>query len=216
MAEIVLVVQKSKAQKQIWEKLLASQDLISISESPQADLSEILMQSSTSEETFPRLMILEMSIDQVNPYEFCRWVEENYPSLKVILTAEDRTTISDIERRWARNQGACEMLGGFDYGDFSSSLSSAMETIMTTLGKTDWEQGDLVPVIEELVAEFGQTQEENTLIQESETLVQNSSSQNSQEDNNKQVVTAGKRERKTSIRGVKVKPKVKRFRGLPY
>jgi CheY-like chemotaxis protein len=210
MAEIVLVVQKSKAQKQIWEKLLASQGLISISESPQADFGKLLMRASASEETFPRLMILEMSIDQVNPYEFCRWVEENYPSLKVILTTEERTSISDIERRWARNQGACELLEGFDYRDLSSSLTSAMETIMAALGKTDWEEGDLVPVIEELVAEFGQTEEENTLIQESETLIQNSS-----EKDNQEMVTIGKRG-STSIRGVKVKPKVKRFRGLPY
>ncbi|MFP3422197.1 hypothetical protein R0K19_22785, partial [Bacillus sp. SIMBA_161] len=86
MTDAVLVIQKSNSQSEIWTRLLESQGLIAITESPEANLRQLLQQASQRDEMFPKLIILEMSIEKLNPYEFCRWTQENYPSLKVILT----------------------------------------------------------------------------------------------------------------------------------
>lgn len=185
-----------------------SQGLSAIAESPQTDLPKLLKQASASPDTFPKLLILEMSIEKLNPYELCRWVQEFYPQLKVILTAQERTHVSEIEQKWAKNQGAYELLAGFDPAALQSSLSQAMESVMLALGKTDWELDSLVPIIEELIQEIGQVEEKNTLIQEPDTLIQNGVSQKPE----KEPATNGASKRQ----GVKLKPKVKRFRGLTY
>jgi len=213
MTDAVLVVQKINSRNEIWGELLRSQGLIPITESPQVDLRKIITDASQANEKLPRLIILEMSIEKLNPYDFCRWIKDNYPSIKVILTAQQRIQVSDIEQRWARNQGAHELLAGFDYSNLFSSLIKAMELVMLALGKKDWEQQDLVPVIEALNEKFGRVGEPKTLIQESETLIQPTVSR---EKNQERATVTQLPTRENKLRGVKVKPKVKRFRGLPY
>ena len=213
MTDAVLVVQKTDSQNEIWGELLRSQGLIPITESPQVDLRKIISAASQANEKLPRLIILEMSIEKLNPYDFCRWIQDHYPSLKVILTAQQRVQVSEIEQRWARNQGAYELLAGFDYSSLCSSLIKAVELVMLALGRKDWEQQNLVPVIEALNEQFGQVSEPKTLIQESETLIQPTAS----EEKNKEHATVTQLPtRENKLRGVKVKPKVRRFRGLPY
>lgn len=213
MTDVVLVVQKSNAQNEIWSKILASQGLVVITESAQADLKKLLQQGNEDDQTFPKLIILEMSIDKLNPYDFCRWVQEAYPALKVILTAQERTNLSEIEQRWAKNQGAHELLAGFDYTNLPLSLTQAITVVMLALGKLDWEEESLVPVIEALTQEYGQVREERTFIQESETLIQDTPS-----DEETSMIAASHSSGTTANkrRNVKLKPKIKRFRGLPY
>lgn len=207
MTDAVLVIQKSKAQSEIWARILKSQDLVAITESPDANLRKLLQQASQGNQLLPTLMILEMSIETLNPYDFCRWAQEHYPALKVILTAQERIQVSEIEQRWAQNQGAYQLLPGFDYGHLPLSLTQTMELIMLALGKTNWQPDSLMPVIEELTAEFGQNGEHKTVIQPSETESETASSQVTESFSEK---TEEKR------RGIKLKPKVKRFRGLRY
>jgi DNA-binding NtrC family response regulator len=213
MTNAVLVVQKTDSQNEIWGQLLRSQGLITITESPQVDIRKLITEASQSHQELPRLIILEMSIEKLNPYDFCRWIQEHYPSLKVILTAQQRIQVSDIEQRWARNQGAYELLAGFDYSNLSASLTKAMELVMLALGRKDWEQEHLVPVIEALNEQFSQVGEPKTLIQESETFIQPTVSE-SEDQKLASVTQLPTRENK--LKGLKVKPKVKRFRGLPY
>jgi len=213
MTDAVLVVQKTDSQNKIWEELLRSQGLIPITESPQVDLRKILIDANQANEKLPRLIILEMSIEKVNPYDFCRWIQYHYPSIKVILTAQQRIQVSKIEQRWAKNQGAYELLAGFDYSKLFSSLIKAVELVMLALNKKDWQQQDLVPVIEALNKQFGQVGEAKTIIQESETLIQPTVFQ---QDNQEIARVTQLPAKEDKLRRVKVKPKVKRFRGLPY
>ncbi len=209
MTDIVLVIQKSPSQSQIWERILVSQGLVPIIESPDVDLAQLLQQASQDNQILPKLIILEMSIDTLNPYEFCRLVQSHYPSLRVILTAQERIQVSEIEQRWANNQGACQLLPGFDYSHLPLSLTHAVGSIMEALGKTDWEKESLVPIVEELTAEFGNSGEKATLIQKSEDFV------NEPTPTSASVATVEKTS-PNKRRNFKVKPKVKRFRGLPY
>lgn len=210
MSNAALVVQKSNSDHKIWQKILESQGLIGITESPQADFREVIRRGSLSDHSFPQLMILEMCIDHLNPYEFCRWVQENYPSLKIILTNQERKTVSDIERRWATSQGAYELIPGFDYNNLPSSLSNTIKLVLKALGKWDDQEKFLVPVVEDLMKELFPSQAEETTIQES------SSPHSDAEE--KALVAANHDESSGSRkpRGYKLKPKVKRFRGLPY
>ncbi|MDR9402096.1 MAG: hypothetical protein RI580_01525 [Halothece sp. Uz-M2-17] len=209
MTDAVLVIQKSNSQSEIWTRLLESQGLIAITESPEANLRQLLQQASQRDEMFPKLIILEMSIEKLNPYEFCRWTQENYPSLKVILTAQERIQVSEIEQRWATNQGAYQLLPGFDYAHLPLSLTQAMEVIMLAVNQTKWKQESLVPIVEELTAEFGNSGEKATVLQASEDLAQESVSS----PQTAEAITNASGDKR---RGLKLKPKVKRFRGLPY
>ncbi|QDZ39623.1 response regulator [Euhalothece natronophila Z-M001] len=207
MSNAVLVVQKNNSDHKIWEKMLESQNLVAITESPQANLRDLIMRNQVSGQSFPKLMILDMSIEHLNPYEFCRWVQENYPSLKIILTNQERKTISDIERRWATSQGAYELIPGFDYNNLPSSLSERIKLVLKALGKWDNQEKFLVPVVEDLMKHLFPQQYEESADQET------SPSQSEAEE--KQLVTANQSNGSKS-RGYKLKPKVKRFRGLPY
>ena len=208
MSNTVLVVQKSNSDHKIWRTILESQGLVVITESPQANFRDLIRHSSLSDETFPQLMILEMSIEHLNPYEFCRWVQENYPSVKIILTNPDRGTISDIERRWATNQGAFELLPRLDETNLSSTLTDTIKLIWKALGNADVPNQDLESTVENLRKALFPLQEEGTLLQEApspeskeeEALV----GVNHIESNN------------NKTRSYKLKPRVKRFRGLPY
>lgn len=209
MSNTVLVVQKSNYDQKIWRQILESQGLTAITESPQANFRDFIRHSSLSSETFPQLMILDMSIENLNPYEFCRWVQENYPSVKIILTNRDRKTISDIERRWATNQGAFELLPRFDEDNLTASLTNTIKLIWGALGKKDVQEEALVPIVEDLRQELFPFPGDRTLLQET------SASQPSEEE--KQLVVATQAENsRPKTRGYKLKPKVKRFRGLPY
>jgi hypothetical protein len=157
----------------------------------------------------PKLVILEMSIDTLNPYDFCRWAKTHYPSLKVILTAQERIQVSEIEQRWAKNQGAYQLLPGFDYSHLPLSLTQAMEWVMRAFNKADWEQDSLVPVIEEITSEYSESREEKTLIQESEDSV----AEDKEVSTSVATVESSVPNKRRSF---KVKPKVKRCRGLTY
>ncbi|MFP4134030.1 MAG: hypothetical protein ACLFRN_09770 [Halothece sp.] len=209
MSNAVVVVQKSNFDYKIWQKILESQGLIGIAESPEADFREVIRCSSRSDYTFPQLMILEMCIDHLNPYEFCRWVQENYPSLKIILTNQERKTISDIERRWAKNQGAYELIPGFDYNNLPSNLSDNIKLVLKALGKWDEQEKFLVPVVEYLMKELFPAQAEETPIQEA-------SSPPDEAEETQLVAVNHDKSNGNKPRGYKLKPKVKRFRGLPY
>ena len=213
MRDKVLVVQKSSFQKKVWERILETQGVSLIIESPEANLQKILKQASASENTSPDIVLLEMSIEKLNPYDFCRWTQENYPSLKVILTAQERVKVSDIEQRWARSQGAYELVAGFDRSSLDSGIIKAMALIMSALKKTEWDHEALVSLIEEMTEEFGEKEEPKTLIQEPETVIQKpSSEQETSQGTEHQLEPAPEKHHRT----FKLKPKVKRFRGLPY
>lgn len=209
MTDIVLVIQKSHSQSQIWERILVSQGLVAIRESPDVNLPQLLQQASQDNQILPKVIILEMSIDRLNPYEFCRWAQSHYPSLKVILTAQERTQVSEIEQRWAKNQGAYQLLPGFDHSHLPLSLSQAMAWIMQALRKEDWEKESLVPIVEEITREFSENGDKPTLIQKSDASVTEPSPTSAS------VATVEKRSANKQ-RNFRVKPKVKRFRGLPY
>ncbi|AFZ43987.1 response regulator receiver domain-containing protein [Halothece sp. PCC 7418] len=213
MTDIVVVIQKSSSQSEIWTRLLRSQGLVVIQESPEVNLRKLLQEASEAHQILPKLIIVEMSIEKLNPYEFCRWTHQNHPDLKVILTAQERIQVSEIEQRWAKNQGAYQLLPGFDYGHLPLSLTQGMELVMLALDKTDWEPASLVPLVEELTAEFGNNGEEKTFLQASEDVAEETALSSETTETHQESVAASSSHKR---RGLKVKPKVKRFRGLPY
>ncbi len=213
MANTVLLVQKSDFQKTVWERILNSQELIPITESSETELLKLLKKENSLAEILPKLIILEMSIEQLNPYDVCRCVQGKYPDLKVILTAEERIKISETEQRWARNQGAYELLPGFDKNQMDSSVIKGMAVVMSALNKTEWEQDALVQIIEDLSEEFYTNEEPKTFIQSPETVIQKPSVE---EDNSETTEHDLKPIPDQEHLSFRLKPKVKRFRGLPY
>ena len=58
----------------------------------------------------PYLVILDMGQDGINPYDLCHHCQDYYPWLPIILTVERQEPIEPLERRWAINHGATDLL----------------------------------------------------------------------------------------------------------
>jgi pSer/pThr/pTyr-binding forkhead associated (FHA) protein len=118
---LVLLVQDDELQAKIWHRILKACGIPAICEHfVDQSLKEKLDTLITPLEKFPDLLLVDMETLKPNPYEFCRWCREHYPSLKIILTCRSRTEISLSEKRWVAQQGAVDLLPGFSQESFFS------------------------------------------------------------------------------------------------
>ncbi|WP_218081523.1 response regulator transcription factor [Anthocerotibacter panamensis] len=58
----------------------------------------------------PYLLILDMGEDGINPYDVCRHCQDFYPWMPILLTIDRKEPIEPLERRFAINQGATDIL----------------------------------------------------------------------------------------------------------
>jgi DNA-binding response OmpR family regulator len=58
----------------------------------------------------PYLMILDFGQDGINPYDICRHCQDFYPWMPILLTVERERPIEPLERRFAINNGATDLL----------------------------------------------------------------------------------------------------------
>ncbi|WP_299403478.1 FHA domain-containing protein [Acaryochloris sp. IP29b_bin.148] len=113
--KIVLMIQPSATQGKLWQELLIYQGITVIWEKLDSsdDLSACLDSYALNESRLPDLLLIEAETLEPNPYEFCRWCQEAYPSLKIVLTCRGRTEVLPSELKWAKAQGATDLLPAF-------------------------------------------------------------------------------------------------------
>lgn len=145
--KIILMVQPSRLQGLIWQTVLKSQQLSVIWESPAADLAENLDQLKAAGLTLPDLLLVDMQVPDLNPYAFCRWCREQYPGLKLVLTNSSQTEISLSERQWAVNQGASDLLAGFQSDNLVSGVTSGVKRVLEILDGQPLNNGTLISVL---------------------------------------------------------------------
>ncbi|MDX2243978.1 MAG: response regulator [Leptolyngbyaceae cyanobacterium bins.302] len=145
--KLVLIVQPVRLQALIWQAVLKSQRIAVILESPETDLAENLDQLKTAGLVLPDLLILDMQSPSFNHYAFCRWCREQYANTKVVLTNSGQSTISLSERQWAVNQGASDLLPGFQRENLVSGVAIAVKRILEILDDHPLNNGALISVL---------------------------------------------------------------------
>jgi diguanylate cyclase (GGDEF)-like protein/PAS domain S-box-containing protein len=135
----VLMMQSSKLQGEIWREALTSQGISLIWLQPTIDLVQLLDQRSKSDQPLPDLLLLDMTVIKPNPYSFCRWSNQVYPNLKIMLTSGSRPHVPPSERQWAINQGAKDLLSAFPEQNIFANMVEVATKVRIVLAALDLE-----------------------------------------------------------------------------
>lgn len=145
--KLAFVIQANRLQGLIWQALLKSQALAVILEPSRTDLVDCVSQIAEAGLTLPDLIILDTEINDINPYEFCRWCRQRFPHIQIFLTRTHRGPIAETERRWAMQQGASGFLHGFHRETLMSSAADSMRLILSTLDTPFLDEKALLSVL---------------------------------------------------------------------
>jgi CheY-like chemotaxis protein len=145
--KLVLMLQPTQVQGAIWQAVLRSQQISIIWESPKANLVENLKQLRDAQLNLPDLLLIDVRLRTFNPFDFCRWCRAHYPEVKVILVDGGQREVFHTERQWAMNQGAADLLPGFQLDNLMNSVSTGLKQVLRVLGNQNFDNGSLVTVL---------------------------------------------------------------------
>jgi hypothetical protein len=145
--KLAFIVQPNRLQGLIWQALLRSQGISVILESAHSDLADCLTQISVAGLTLPNFIVLSTETPGLNPYEFCRWCQANFPAIQVFLTRVHDHPLSDTERRWAIKQGASAFFDGFSRETLMSNAVSSLNKILSVTDDSCLDERALLTVL---------------------------------------------------------------------
>lgn len=150
----VLMTQSTETQGEIWRTALTSQQITVIWKPSTVDLTQVINHIEKSKQKLPDLLLIDTRMLRLNPYGFCRWCRDHYPNLKVILTSSARKDISSVERRWAIDQGATDLLPGFQEENLLTGVASVanqIKRVLEVLERQPIEQPSLIPILVSII-----------------------------------------------------------------
>lgn len=130
----VLLLQSSSFQGQVWQAALSSQGIVTLWEPNPVNPAHLLDQLTAAGAELPLALILDVATLSANPYAFCRWCREHYPTVKIILTNASAREISPPEHHWATYQGAQDLLPGFQAEVLVASVAPSLTRVLVALG----------------------------------------------------------------------------------
>ncbi|WP_201322223.1 response regulator [Pseudanabaena sp. lw0831] len=109
----VLMMHTDKAQGELWQTALATQQLDVIWENISLDLVQYLEKCDRHE--LPDLLIMDMAIkspssETLQSSSVCQWLTKQKAPTKVVLFNPRQEKIKDIEHSWAIRRGASDVL----------------------------------------------------------------------------------------------------------
>lgn len=155
--KLAFVVQPNRLQGLIWQALLRSQRISVILESANEELADCISQISAAGLALPDMIILDAETPGINPYEFCRWCREHFPSIKVFLTRIHAQPLSETERRWAQKQGALSFLNGFNRDNLMRTAVTNIKEILAIVDAPFLDERALLPVLLNVRRHIGTT-----------------------------------------------------------
>jgi CheY-like chemotaxis protein len=153
--KLVLMVQETRIQGLIWQAVLRSQNLAVIWGSSDTNLANSLDQIKTAGLVLPDLLLIDMRIPKFNAYAFCRWCREHHPEIKILLTNVTQRQIAPSERKWAMNQGAADVLTGFQRDNLVNSVAIAVQRTLEILDEHPLDNNALISILLLIKRELG-------------------------------------------------------------
>jgi CheY-like chemotaxis protein len=148
LPKFVLMVQPILSQQgAIWQAALRSQQLSVIWESPDVDLIRSLNQLTASKAALPDLLLIDTRIQRFNAYTLCRWCNQQYPTLKILLVNGAQPKITPSEREWAIAQGAIDLLPRIQPEQLMSGAADRLKRVMQILDQPDFNRKALVATL---------------------------------------------------------------------
>lgn len=129
----VLLLQPLKFQAQVWTTALQSQQIDVIEEPDGINFSQLAGQRDAIERANIGVLIMDLGAQHLNAFDICRWYQQNYPDLKLILTAGLRKKVLSTERRLAVEQGAEDLFPGFQQNNILPAALSRVRRILEVL-----------------------------------------------------------------------------------
>jgi|GEM_PF-1627441 len=140
----VLLLQPLKFQAQVWKTALQSQQIDVIEEPAGINFSQLAGQQDAIKRANISLLLIDLGAQQVNAFDICRWYHQNYPDLKLILTAGLRKKVLATERRLALEQGAEDLFPGFQKTNILPAAILRVKRILDVLEDHPLEEQDLI------------------------------------------------------------------------
>lgn len=161
----VLIIQTSKLQTMIWEKILDSQNISLTIKSPSTDLASVLLSLEQVGKPLPQLLLLEPQLPDFNPKTFYSWCAQNYPDLKIILLSPTLEGVSFFAKEVAIQCGALEVLPPFQVETLALSAIKALKPVLAALGgipqQNDALAATIITVKRDIESKNWETQTEN-------------------------------------------------------
>ena len=143
--KIVLLLQPSQFQAELWRFLLDKHDIFAIWERNYKN-KKCIENHFTTSDLKPSLVIIDLKID--NAYELCRWLQKKYPLLKLILTSNVNKEYLSAIRRWSLNQGVDEFLINFDKENLVSTAITNINSVLKALECGPTQKENLIRILE--------------------------------------------------------------------
>ena len=140
----VLLLQPLKFQAQVWKTALQSQQIDVIEEPAEINFSQLASQRDAIKRANIGLLLVDLGAQRLNAFDICRWYHQNYPDLKLILTAGLRKQVLATERRLAAEQGAADFFPGFQQDNLVPAAITRVRRILDILKYHPLEEKDLI------------------------------------------------------------------------
>lgn len=145
--KLILMIEPIRLQGLIWQAVLKSQKISVIWEAPTTNLMDNLDQLQQAGLALPDLLLIDVQAEGLQPYSFCRWCREHHPKVKMLLVNGGQSDISSAERQWAINQGAIDLLPGFQQENLVTSVTAGVKRLLESLGDQTLDNGSLISVL---------------------------------------------------------------------
>ena len=140
----VLLLQPLKFQAQVWKTVLHSQQIDVIEEPAEINFSQLAGQRDAIERASIGLLLVDLGAQHINAFDICQWYHQNYPDLKLVLTAGLRNKVLATERRLALEQGAEDFFPGFQQDNLLPAALTRVRRVLEILNAHPLAEQDLV------------------------------------------------------------------------
>jgi pSer/pThr/pTyr-binding forkhead associated (FHA) protein len=147
----VLMTSSSQLQGEIWREILSSQGLSVLWAVSGASLQDVIKHTDLIGQP-PSLLLLDLVATKDNPYDLCRWCQQNYPKTRVVLTTGTRTELLPSEQQWALRQGALDLFPGFGSYSLLSNMGDIASRLRVILQALDWQTIEQSPLASTLLS----------------------------------------------------------------
>lgn len=115
----VLIAHQDRQQREAWKSDLENQNVSVTQVEAHAEIGDLLDTMKRLQISLPDLILIDIGAKSRPPGRFsecpqaetvCRWIWKNQVETKVVILSPKLGQVSDIERAWAKRQGAIDVL----------------------------------------------------------------------------------------------------------